>query len=283
MKNKYLRFSRLLMNKIAQKENEVKRFFVAFDVIAPWPEKEPKGRYIEKSLRHLTLAFLGNVEVAKIDKLLSNMVLPAFLIGPVGIFDKVLSLPVRHPNVVAYNISWLNDAKKIEEFRNRLNNSLKDFFSTDYHEKFLAHVTVCRAPFIIKEWKKNFSKLPFFITDMALYESLGKSEYKSVWKHGFILPFEEIEHTADIAFKVRGADYTSLYVNAFVSLCFKFPNLSDYFINISCSSIDDVIIHLNEIVCRVDIEIGSPFKAVSFGSKVKKETNYLEWEMIVDV
>ena len=102
-----------------------KRFFLAFEVEAPWQE-EPPGRYIKH--RHLTIAFLGNVETSKIENILKNFEAPNFKVGPSGIFDKLLFLPKFLPRVVSYNIDWLSD-KRVSEYRETVLEFLKKMIS----------------------------------------------------------------------------------------------------------------------------------------------------------
>jgi hypothetical protein len=40
---------------------------------------------------------------------------------------------------------------------------------------------------------------------------------------------------------------------------------------------------LNEAIARVDEQMGTPFKAVSFHGDIQEEEGVLKWEMIVDV
>lgn len=261
-----------------------KRLFFAFNVSAPWQEIEPKGRLIDKNLRHMTVLFLGDVMEEKIDQILKSLFIFDKKIGLAGLFDKILFLPKFRANVIAYRMVFFDDIQSINNYRtsliqllDRLEISHKDFKS------FLPHVTLCRRPFEIREWKKNFEKLPFFISSVHLYESEQNSNYISLWHQDFIAPFEEIEHTADLAFKIRGNNYNELYLNGFIALAFKYSKLCDFFTPLEkVDNLDDVIIALNVLIEKMDIKIGSPFKAVSFQSKLEKKA-YLEWEMIVDV
>jgi len=259
-----------------------KRIFFAFGVEAPWQEKEPPGRSIEKKLRHITLVFLGSLENEKIESILKK---PSFKIGPVGIFDKILFLPPLSKRVAALHANFLSDLENIKDFRKELIIFLKEhsIFIED-KKKFLAHATLCRKPFLKRKWKANFEKLPFFIKDFSLLESLGLSKYKKIWEFKFIKPFEELEHTADIAFNIKGENFKKLYENAFIALCFKSKEMINYFLEVeNINNIDDVIINLNSIIEKMDSDIGSPFKAVSFKADIKKEKDLLTWEMIVDV
>jgi SHS2 domain-containing protein len=100
------------------------------------------------------------------------------------------------------------------------------------------------------------------------------------------MPFEEKEHTADIAFIIRGENFNELYHNAQIALCFYHNKIFPYLqLNQKeKTNIDEVIISLNEIITIIDREIGSPFKAVSFHSNITtSKQNLLQWEMIVDV
>ena len=61
------------------------------------------------------------------------------------------------------------------------------------------------GPHLIKqEWLDHFTPLPFFVKAIHLYQSLGNLQYQSLWESPLLSPFEELEHTADIAFLIRG-------------------------------------------------------------------------------
>jgi len=149
----------------------------------------------------------------------------------------------------------------------------------------LPHVTVCRNEFKMDEWEKSFEPFAFYVKSFNLFESLGSSEYKTLWKKEFLKPFDEIEHTADIAFNIRGEDFSGLLYNAFIALSFKERIFLNYYKELkNVSNIDDVIINLNELVTKAEIDgIHMPFKAISFHSDIKREDDILSWEMIVDV
>ena len=149
---------------------------------------------------------------------------------------------------------------------------------------FFPHITIARAPFDIKDWLAHFDPLPFFVKAIHLYQSLGNLHYQSIWESPLIPPFEEFEHTADIAFLVRGNTPQELHLNAQIALAFKFPPLVNFLSTILQDSLDEIIISLNEIVAKADMELGCPFKAISFHGKIIKDPyQILHWEMIVDV
>jgi hypothetical protein len=97
-------------------------------------------------------------------------------------------------------------------------------------------------------------------------------------------PFVELEHTADMAFSLRGYSMAQLFSHAQLALAFYFPQLVTFIEKKEdFNSLDRIVMELNEWLSRVDGEIGIPFKAVSFHGKMQSHRDFLEWEMIVDV
>lgn len=238
------------------------RLFLGMQVISPWPDEWPHGRLITEANRHLTLVFLGHRE--KPD--LGAFPQPPFHIGPAGIFDKPLFLS----HVIAWHIDWLENGELFLSYQNQLAEWL------DVKGEFLSHVTLSREPYDASSWKKSFQKLPVYAKNIILYESIGNLQYQPLWEYPLLAPFDEIEHTADIAFKVRG----NLYLHAQLALAFHFPQLIPYFDKRSLTNLDEIVTSLNRLIAQVDSQIGCPFKAVSFHDT---RTNTGEWEMIVDV
>ena len=132
---------------------------------------------------------------------------PPFQIGLAGIFDK----PVFLAHVVAWHIHWLEGEKIFLQYQKKLAGWL------DLKGEFLSHVTLARKPYAIQDWKESFQKLPLYVKNINLYESLGYSKYKALWTFPILAPFDEIEHTADIAFRVRG----NLFLHAQLALSFS--------------------------------------------------------------
>ncbi len=265
--------------------DETKRVFFGIEVHAPWPSKLPQGRLLDESHRHLTLAFLGNISYSPLRALLESLPKPPFLIGPVGQFDAFLLFPPRRPNVVAWHAVWLDQDTPLIAFQKRLVDWLRQInYSVDERE-WLPHVTLCRQPFNPRAWEKIFVPLPFYAGSIHLYESIGNLNYIPLWSWLIQPPFEEIEHTADMAFIVRGENLQQLFHNAFTALAFKFPPFLNFFTSVErLETLDDVIIALNVIVGTVDGAVGCPLKAVSFHGEIGVlEDSTLIWEMIVDV
>lgn len=277
---------------------ETKRLFFAFEVEAPWPSPLPEGRLLQEKSRHLTLSFLGSANFTKLRPLLTSVPLPSFKVGVTGWFDQVQFLPKRHPRVAAWHVCLFGEevAAHGNPFLQGIN-PLADYSHTllswlneqgeclDDKKGFLPHVTLCRAPFDFEGWHKAFQILPLAFRHLHLYESLGQLDYQPVWTHSLLAPFEELDHTADIAYKIRGESISQLFYNAFTALAFKFPELLRYN-NTSAilSTIDEVVIQLNHRIAQADCAVGCPFKAVSFHGEIEKESNgTLTWEMIVDV
>jgi 2'-5' RNA ligase len=257
---------------------ELKRLFLGMEVVAPWPESLPKGRILDESDRHLTLAFLGDANLPQLQELLNSFPKPPFQIGLAGIFDKALFL--RH--VAAWHIQWLEREELFLTFQKNLVNWLKSQGLHPKEGKFLSHVTLARRPFSTPEWQKSFHPLPMYVKNIHLCESLGNSEYEVCWNFPILAPFDEIEHTADIAFLVRGENLQQLFLHAQLALCFHFPPMLTFIKNRSVANLDEIVAVLNGMILKADIELGCPFKAVSFHGELQKN-QFLEWEMIVDV
>lgn len=270
---------------VAASDKKMSRLFFGMEVSAPWPLKFPPGRLLEERNRHLTVAFLGNTAVAQLLEHLKNFPSPGFEIGWVGKFDACLSLPEKHPNVVAWHVQWLENAGAFTEFRADFCAWLKQLGYMEGEKKSdLLHVTLCRKPFQFSDWLQAFHELPLMVTHLNLYESLGNSQYEVRWQYPLLPPFIEIEHTADLAFHIYGVNFPQLYSHAVIALAFKCPALLSYLSSqVKIANIDDVIIQLNKLIAKVDGEIGSPFKAISYHDLIVEEGNKLKWEMIVDV
>ncbi len=260
------------------------RFFFGAQVEAPWPKSYPPGRLIEENMRHLTLAFLGDISLSKLEKHFPSIPLPPFQIGPSGIAKKLIFLPPKKSRVVALDIQWLDTNSSFNIYQKELVEWLKlnDFWCDE--RMFLPHVTIARAPFNQQQWQEDFIALPLFASSICLYQSIGNLHYQSVWDIPLLSPFEEFEHTADMAFLVRGSTLEELHQNAQLALAFQFPLLIPFFQLELQNSLDEIIMSLNAMISKADAEIGCPFKAVSFHGKMQSDANHLlNWEMIVDV
>ncbi len=267
-------------------ESKNKRLFFAFEIDAPWPTSFPKGRLLQKEGRHLTVAFLGEVDYSLLEPLLSSIPLPSFKVSLAGQFDKIHFLPKRHPRVAAWEISWLDEEGSLLAYVQTLSAWLKEKdFRLSEHNEFLSHVTVSRAPFDYDGWRNSFQKLPVILKNLHLYESLGQLHYKPIWSHHLLPPFEEVEHTADVAFKIHGENVHQIYLHALTALAFKMPRLLEYAKeDTSVTTVDDIIIQLNAIISRADTDVGCMFKAVSLHGEIQDQPDgSLLWEMIVDV
>lgn len=263
---------------------ENKRLFFGMEVVAAWPDDLPGGRILEASDRHLTLAFLGDANLSQLQTLLPSFPKPPFEIGLAAYFDHPIFLPPRTPHVAAWNIEWLEQKEPFLQFQTELIAWLKTngFPLREGKGEFLSHVTIARTPFVIREWKEAFEKRPLFVRNVHLYESLGYSHYEVRWTYPILAPFEEKEHTADIAFTIRGKTMQQIHLHAQLALSFHFPPLIGYFSSANVQNLDEIVRSLNSIIGKADQEIGSPFKAVSYHGNLEGR-ELLEWEMIVDV
>lgn len=258
-----------------------KRLFFAVNIEAPWPDEWPHGRVLAEEDRHETLAFLGDVEGKKIPELLDGCPTPSSLLAPSGRFDKCLLLPEQDPRLAAWHLTW--NGPIIPTFQKTLAEWLKSHNIPLSSKPWLSHVTLSRAPLDKKAWLQSFEPLPCYAKAFHLFESLGHSKYHSLWSKPFHPPFKEMSHTADMSFFVYGKDLSSLYDNAALALCFKYPPFFQTEKR-SFSSLEDVIMALNRDLSIVDAQMGCPFKAVSFHGEIQKANDQLiSWEMIVDV
>lgn len=259
-----------------------KRLFFAFQITAPWLSV-PKGRILKEDSRHLTAAFLGNIDFDLLEPLLPKLPLPQFQVGFTGHFDKCLFLPPKHPRVVSWN-AHISMHKDCEDYVLTLNQWLNDRgISTDLRLPWLPHVTIARAPFNLTHWEKAFTPLPFTCHALNLYESFPELVYKPIWSKKFQVPFEEIEHTADTAFHIHGETMEQIYENAFTALAFHEPGLIAYKEE-APSQEEHIVKKLNSALSQLDAEKGCSFKAVSHHGEITRDSsNQLQWEMIVDV
>lgn len=266
-------------------DKATERLFFGFEVDSPWPERLPFGRLLEPRHRHMTLAFLGDVEREKLTEKLTSFPRLGRPIGFVGQFDRLFFLPRSHPRVVAWHVDWLEPATSLLLFHETLLNWLEEEgYTPDRRHPFTPHVTLARSPFSFHEWKKQFRPSVCMIKAIHLYRSEGNLHYRSMWNTSFDAPFEEIDHTADQAFLVRGTDMQMLFLHARAALAWSFPELLPYFGEEQISDHNECIIALNQLISRADQEVGVPLKAVSFhGEIVQKKEHLIEWEMIIDV
>lgn len=264
---------------------EKKRVFFAFEIDAPWPGELPKGRLLDSTHCHMTLAFLGDTDWEALKKELKQFPAPPFKVGFAGYFDKCLLLPTKHPHVVAWHVNFFEDTWVISSYQNALLAWLSNLkLHPNEKHSFLPHVTLCRQPFNPRQWEKSFKPLPVMLKSLHLYESLGGLRYQPIWTYPLKPPFEEIEHTADIAFHIYGESLDQLFSHAFAALSFKCNALLNFFPNErKIGSIDDIVILLNELVAHADAQVGCSFKAISFHGELDQEDTLLKWEMIVDV
>ncbi len=262
-----------------------KCFFLGFDVKAPWPSFDLRGTILPSKERHLTAAFLGNTCFEKIKELLPFLPLPPFKVGLLALFDRCIFLPEKNPRVVAYHVKSFEKEDLLSLYIQKLFSFLRQKgFELDLRP-FYPHVTLARSFFSKSAWEKQFVSLPLFLSSLHLYESTGNLRYQKLWDFPLIPPFEEIEHTADLAFSIHGTDLKQIDLSAQIALCFESPPLTSYLdFSFLPKSLEEIVMHLNEILYKADREEGIPFKAVSLHGHLEEKKNHLlKWEMVVDV
>lgn len=264
---------------IWDKMQGMQRLFFGFEIDIPWPYDYPAGRLLSEKERHMTLVFLGFVDPISLEESMKQIPLPSFSIGPIGLCDRVLFLPEKHPRTVSWHIQWLSKEMEILHYRAELLKWLQKIGYSLDTRSLIPHVTIARMPFEKEEWLKEFTILPCMIKALHLYESIGNLHYPSRWKLSLQPAFEEFEHTADLAFLIHAHSLQELYRHAALALSFKFPPLAGYITAQPVRDLYDIIHSLNDLIAIVDQKLGCPFKAVSYHGQFRENT----WEMIVDV
>lgn len=195
-----------------------KRVFFGFNIITKWPKVLPKGRLLQEHERHMTVAFLGNIDYSLLEKVLMDIPKPTSPIGFSGTFNKIKFLPEKHPNVVAWHGDLGQDLEWVQDYSKVLVDWLiSRGFDVRRHEEFLPHVTVARKPFMYGEWRQQFTKRIFVTSALNLYESVGGLRYVPIWSHALLPAFEQM---GENNFLVRGAVEDKLVQHAAHALAY---------------------------------------------------------------
>ncbi len=272
------------MQIIGKSADDIKRLFFGASLSAPWPQHLPEGRLIPEDSRHITLSFLAHCNYSKLLKQMPQMPLPPLSIGQTGIADRLVFLPPHTPRVAAMEVRWMSGETEFLAYQEQLSAwlTIEGYQKEKY--PFYPHISMARRPFDPGQWAEHISAFPFYVRSVALYESLGGLQYSTLWEQPYLPPFEEMEHTADIAFHIRARTPQELHMHAQLALAFHFPGFLPFFTDCLQNTLSEIVIALNESVSRADASIGCPFKAVSFHGNIHKDSQHiLHWEMIVDV
>ncbi len=265
----------------------MKRLFLGVEVAAPWPEMWPEGRMIQEPSRHITLAFLGNVECEEVDGLMQDFPPPPFSVGFCGLFDRLLFLPKNHPRVVAWHAELFDRQQRLAKAQKMFSQWFcqKEILEKVDRRPWLSHVTLARQPFHTTKWKKHFMPLPFYTKDIHLYESKGNLRYEKIWTYKILPPIKEIPHTADRAFLLHGDNLSSLALHAQVAIAFHDPSFLPYIDkDPSIEKEEEIVAWLNTKIADADEQQGIGVKAVSYSGKgVEKRKHFYQWEMIIDI
>ena len=181
-------------------QEDEKCLFLGVHVVGSWPRSFPPARLIEEEMRHITLAFFGVTSYSRLSSLLPSMPKPPFPVGLGGMGDYIEFFS----HVVATHVTWFEETHLFLEYYTLVQAWLNAHGYPTDTRPYNPHITLARQPFSFHDWKQIISPIPFYATGIHLYESLGHSHYKPLWEIPLPAPFEEIEHTADIAFLVRG-------------------------------------------------------------------------------
>ena len=252
----------------------MKRLFFGLEPILPSLDL-PKGRLLQEKDRHLTLVFLGNKEQTKVLDYLQKHFTNPFSFSPLARSDSLVFLS----SVAALNIHFLTQKDPLIE----LKNTVSQAFNIEDPREWISHITLCREPMEKRSWEEYNLDIPCLFKAFHLYESLGHSSYKPLWSSPIPPVYRQLPHTADYAFEIYGFDFTGLFIHACYAISLEFPLLFSMMQPFECNSLDDVIDRLNAWISRVDIEKGSPIKAVSHHAKLNHHQGKLIWEMILDV
>jgi 2'-5' RNA ligase len=262
------------------------RVFIALSLDAVWPEVYPPGKLIPDESKHMTLVFLGAVSHPTLTQIKSGFPDPSWMLGPAGFFDAVEFLPPRAPRVVVWHAKWVYDPG-VATYQTQLKNWVSSLGIQVERRVFLPHVTLARSPFEMDSWKKQFVPLPFCVTGVHVFRSFPNSVYQSLWERPLKPVFEELEHTADRAYSIRGRTYADLLSHAWLTLSGVEPGLLTLpFPRSQVQNLNQVVEQINVNLSMADEQIGVPVKAVSYAGDVKPVTQtqpWIEWKMICDV
>lgn len=198
------------------------RLFFGFEVETPDLDLAP-GKYLAKKDRHITLAFLGEVDLNTILAHLNHLPKPDFTDGFMGIFTEVLFFPPSHPTSAVYKATFPKKERSIRMFQQRLVDWLKilGLPPTDPEREWLPHVTFARKPFDPKQWREAFHSCPFSVSKLHLYESMGDSKYEPRWTYALNPVYDQT--------KVRGKDFQEWLFHIQAALSMRHPKLWEFF------------------------------------------------------
>ncbi len=269
------------------RSREAHSLFYGLELATPWPENYPKGRLIPEEGRHQTLSFLGPLSREKREEFLAfplRLSLPPLFLGAAGYFDSLLFLPPERAKVVAWRPRLLSGEHELLTLTFQLQEALLMRGCQVDSRPLLPHVTVARTPFSREDWERSFQPLPLFFCALHLYESVGELKYHPLTTLPLPVPIEELEHTADVAFRLRGKNLTQLALHAQLALAFLAPSFLELLEEKPVvAKLVDLVQLLNKKIFDMDRKFGSPFKAVSHAGELKQEGDLLVWEMIIDV
>lgn len=237
----------------------VKRLFLGFEVDAPWFKNMPKGRMVAPESRHLTLAFLGEIDCGKRLKHLEHMPVFPCKVGAAGICKELIYLPVKKPNAVALSFKWLTQEELVLRFQQELTVWLQTFgyLASSGESVFLPHVTLARRPFQTREWTEIFYPLPMITTHLHLYESVGQLCYKPIWSKRVLQPISRmvLPQNTCTAFHLMANSYKDLWIHAWLGVSFIYPQvILENFSDCVFEDLEGVEEKLNSILKDFDIE-----------------------------
>lgn len=260
------------------------RVFIGFQVDAPWPAKLPNGGHIHPGERHMTLAFLGDVDLDSLLSHLPEFPLPPLTMGFVGHFSETLFLPPKHPSVVAWHADLEEKHREISEYQLQVSDWLKlrGFPPAGEHRVWLPHVSICRTPFDKHEWEQVFEKYPFTCSKIHLYESVGNLRYESRWIYSLFPPFEQIKNSEGLVYTIRGKSLDEVYKHTQAALTFLDTHfLSAFDERAQPKNIEQMERSFNDSLRRVNAKWGSSVKSLRSIEGDKENQGYLEWKIEV--
>jgi 2'-5' RNA ligase len=195
----------------------MKNLFLAFEIKGQWPASFPKARLIPDAYRHLTLAFIGPYDNSSVMNVVPTI--PRFkdTISPSGRLDNLIFLP---PGIerIAVLIPQFFDMPAVMNYQKEVSGDLLRKLGLQEKRSFLPHVSIARAPFDHKEWKEISWNIPFYVSSLSLYQTVASLRYDILWKQPYTPPFDEIDHTADLAYTIRGRNLSELFSHALLCL-----------------------------------------------------------------